>query len=258
MTERNFVEELKGLSGLKVGGKVLRRTHRLYDKVCSTKRELNTIIEYFVTRNIEPAEYFDREFNSLEEALKESDDKGFLHIECERSNPDEGVKVSVDYSSFTEISTGRVLMYSDFSNSTIEDIMKYYTGSLDMEEIFKDKEIPNAKNKVYLANSFSLQMLPSFDAVISARPVSPVYVPNNFISCVGHEDTARVISNMLDTEVPLNRTPIKLDWGDELYVAQFTGGRLPEGVSELPEGVKLQFVRVTAEPCFEAYGDVGI
>ena len=32
--------------------------------------------------------------------------------------------------------------------------------------------------------------------------------------------------------------------GDTLYVAQLTGGRLPEGATELPEGFSFKFLKV--------------
>lgn len=46
----------------------------------------------------------------------------------------------------------------------------------------------------------------------------------------------------------VNRSSQRLTYGDVVYVAQFVGGRLPEGATTLPEGVSLQFFRVTIKP----------
>jgi hypothetical protein len=61
------------------------------------------------------------------------------------------------------------------------------------------------------------------------------------ISIIGHQDLANILG------VPMNRESIKLDSGDTLIVAQVMGGRLPEGSTTLPEGVKIQFLKVTVE-----------
>ena len=100
--------------------------------------------------------------------------------------------------------------------------------------------------KKYLANAFSLQMLGA-DCNVKVRTVKPEEIPADVISCVGHADTARVLTSLLGREVPCNRESISLMEGDELYVAQIVGGRLPEGATTLPEGYELKFIKVTAE-----------
>ena len=67
---------------------------------------------------------------------------------------------------------------------------------------------------------------------------------NGFTSGVGHPDTAAVISTLLGKEVVPNRVNIQLTQGDVLIVAQYTGPRLPEGATELPEGATIKFWRV--------------
>lgn len=97
----------------------------------------------------------------------------------------------------------------------------------------------------YLSNAFSLQMLPVADlGFISVAPICVSDIPAEVISCIGHHDTATVVSNILNREVPCNRQSITLKAGDVLYVAQLTGGRLPEGATSLPEGCKLDFLKV--------------
>lgn len=102
---------------------------------------------------------------------------------------------------------------------------------------------------IFLSNAFSLQMLNCNEKnVVSAEPVSAETVASSdFVSVVGHQDTANVLTEMLAKEVPFNRTSVSLNKGDILYVAQVTGGRLPEGATTLPEGFTITFVKVTVE-----------
>lgn len=97
--------------------------------------------------------------------------------------------------------------------------------------------------KKYIANAFSLQMVEA-GSTISTKAVLPEEIPEDVISVVGHADTARVISGILGRDIPTNRVSIKIEKGDELYVAQIQGGRLPEGATTLPEGVTITFVKV--------------
>lgn len=100
----------------------------------------------------------------------------------------------------------------------------------------------------YLSNAFSLQMLDLKNPVIiNINPVSPSEIPNNAISAIGHVDTAAVVGDILGREVHANRMNLKLEKEDTLFVAQLTGGRLPEGATTLPEGFHLTFVRVTLD-----------
>ena len=54
-------------------------------------------------------------------------------------------------------------------------------------------------------------------------------------SMIGHKDLANILG------VKYNRENIKLNKDDVCFVAQVWGGRLPEGTTELPEGVELRF-----------------
>lgn len=101
---------------------------------------------------------------------------------------------------------------------------------------------------IYLANSFSLQML-NMDKVnsIIVSPISLEEVKGlltNFVSAVGHADTANVLSSTLGLNIPMNRVNISLTPGDVLIVAQLTGGRLPEGSTTLPEGFNFKYAKV--------------
>lgn len=100
--------------------------------------------------------------------------------------------------------------------------------------------------KTYLSNALSLNMLDTSSALnIHIEPVSPTEVStSNFISVVGHPDTANVIANLLGCEVPFNRCSLSLSADDTLFVAQYKGPRLPEGATELPAGATIEFLKV--------------
>lgn len=94
--------------------------------------------------------------------------------------------------------------------------------------------------KKILSNAFSIQMLASFPANVSISQVNASDIPTDVISCIGHADTANVLTDMLGFDVPCNR----VDTDTVLYVAQVTGGRLPEGATKLPEGFEIKFFKV--------------
>lgn len=97
----------------------------------------------------------------------------------------------------------------------------------------------------YIGNAFSLQMLDAnafYD--ISVCSVNPEDIPKKITSCIGHPDTAAVVSAELGRDIPVNRINAHLRPGDALYVAQFVGGRLPEGATRLPEGFAIKYMKV--------------
>ena len=97
----------------------------------------------------------------------------------------------------------------------------------------------------YIGNAFSLQMLDTNAPWnISVCPVAPENIPAEIISCIGHPDTAAVVSAELGRNIPSNRISVHLLPGDTLYVAQFIGGRLPEGATRLPKGFTINYLRV--------------
>jgi hypothetical protein len=90
--------------------------------------------------------------------------------------------------------------------------------------------------ETFLLNAFSLQMI---DVPASVTFEEVESLPEGLTSAIGHADTAAVLG------VPMNRVNVKLNKGDVAYVAQLTGGRLPEGSTTLPEGFKFKFIKVT-------------
>jgi hypothetical protein len=99
----------------------------------------------------------------------------------------------------------------------------------------------------YLANAFSLQMLQDFPCQVAFEELHGIKATSILSqarkgiikSAIGHQDTANVLG------VPMNRINVSLKKGDVAYVAQLTGGRLPEGATELPEDCNFRFIKVT-------------
>ena len=103
----------------------------------------------------------------------------------------------------------------------------------------------------YLANAFSLGMIDFLHGsdgtcLGSTLEVSALTLDlakiwtskNDWDSIVGHEDTARLLTSMLDTKVEVHRVSTSLQHGDKVLVAQYNGPRLPERAKSLPEGSK--------------------
>ncbi len=86
-------------------------------------------------------------------------------------------------------------------------------------------------------------------ADIRVSPINKEEIPfKNCESAIGHQDLADHLN------VPMNRVNTKLSNNDILYVAQFMGGRLPEGTTMLQaeELGLLQFFAITVSyPVFE-------
>lgn len=102
-------------------------------------------------------------------------------------------------------------------------------------------------SKAFLGNAFSGQMIGG-DALIRKVRVTPEEVLQaEWESCIGHPDTANVVAGILGREVACQRVSISLSKGDTLYVAQVMGGRLPEGCTTLPDGMKIVFDKYTIE-----------
>ena len=94
---------------------------------------------------------------------------------------------------------------------------------------------------IFLANSFSLQMITAFPVEFKCDEISREkfdYYKQHAVSYIGHEDLARMLN------VDYNRQSLKLRDGDILLVAQLVGGRLPEGATTMPEGVDIKYLCV--------------
>ena len=98
--------------------------------------------------------------------------------------------------------------------------------------------------KKIIGNAFSLQMLLDPLATIMVFPIHKDEIPfDECESAIGHQDLADYLG------LPMNRVNTKLHKGDVLYVAQFMGGRLPEGTSMLQaeQMGKISFLEIRVE-----------
>jgi hypothetical protein len=94
----------------------------------------------------------------------------------------------------------------------------------------------------YLGNAFSLQMLVDKRALVETFSCSKEECLNKTKSVIGHQDLSDYLG------VPMNRVQTKLQEGDILYVAQYVGGRLPEGTKNIPEMDIVYFKIVVSYP----------
>ena len=98
----------------------------------------------------------------------------------------------------------------------------------------------------YITNAFSLNMIEG-DADLHIRQVSiedASVLASVAESAVGHADTAAVFADVLDVPVPCNRVTLTLNTGDLALVGQYSGPRLPEGATTLPEGATIKWMIV--------------
>lgn len=92
----------------------------------------------------------------------------------------------------------------------------------------------------YLSNAFSLQMIEAKELNLNVREIAMPTAEElkGMTSAIGHQDLANILG------VKCNRMNVKLEAGDELVVAQLTGGRLPEGTTTLPAGFSLKWYKI--------------
>ena len=110
---------------------------------------------------------------------------------------------------------------------------------------------------MFILNAFSLNMIVgNADIVVRevTQKVAAILAPA-CISAVGHADTAAVFSNVLGVEIPCNRATVALKEGDVALVGQYSGPRLPEGATTLPEGATIKWLIVGVNaPSLEGSG----
>lgn len=105
--------------------------------------------------------------------------------------------------------------------------------------------------KVYMSNAFSFNMLlPEHKKGIVKWEVIPAEkvaeeLGSDFVNCCGH--TTELINAMTGLNLSMNRISNKLNPDDKIIIAQYSGPRLPEGATELPENATLVFLKVTVE-----------
>lgn len=113
---------------------------------------------------------------------------------------------------------------------------------------------------LYITNAFSLNMLQGWFATESTAEVTITKESTDsarriienaerggkgIISAVGHAETAAIFSDVLGREIEMNRMNVDMTNVDVLLVGQYTGPRLPEGATTLPEGASIHWYAVT-------------
>ena len=103
---------------------------------------------------------------------------------------------------------------------------------------------------IYITNSFSINML-DCETMVSFRKLNSAddvieclsrHSNDKIISAIGHSDMAKIISNDIGMEIPVQRMTISLDTSNDMViVAQYTGPRLPEGTTVLPDGATIRY-----------------
>jgi hypothetical protein len=125
-----------------------------------------------------------------------------------------------------------------------------------------EKAMNLEKHKLVINNAFSLTMLQHFDYVKVVvqrlsrdevkRKIDEIVKRPDYevVLAIGHESTARLVSQLLGFEVPMNRIQVSLDYRTELLVFQLRT-RLPEGrilSEEELKQVAFDFYFVSLEP----------
>lgn len=101
-------------------------------------------------------------------------------------------------------------------------------------------------NKITLTNAFSINMIKG-DVAVDFREISIekakelIASAEEFVCAIGHVDTAAVVGGILGMDIEPNRVSVTLDYPNDIIVAQYTGPRLPEGATTLPEGATIKF-----------------
>ena len=104
----------------------------------------------------------------------------------------------------------------------------------------------------YVVNAFSLNM-----CKMPHRTEVDHLTPDEFraelrhpdvVQAIGFENTAAIVSGLLGCPIRHNRIDVALQPGDIALVAQYDGPRLEPGVTQLPEGAKIVWQRVTILP----------
>lgn len=98
---------------------------------------------------------------------------------------------------------------------------------------------------IYIGNAFSTKMLDAPQTVKFEEVTEDEFnkVKTTATSAVGHQNTANVLG------VKMNRISLKLKENDVLYVAELRdvaelqGGRLPEGVTTLPDDFAFKYIK---------------
>lgn len=106
---------------------------------------------------------------------------------------------------------------------------------------------------IHILNALPGAIIPAAGGNLRMEPISWTIVRNicsgqNWVSAVGHLDTAAIISGLAGFLVPMNRVsvPVLRD-ADQHILVLYQGPRLAEGSTTLPEGATLSPYLLTFE-----------
>ena len=113
---------------------------------------------------------------------------------------------------------------------------------------------------LYVTNALPGSVLAGADVlkfikISAAQAAEIIDGPLQWVSAVGHADTAALFSAQLGREIGFNRISIPSDffgdvngrvpYNNQILAGVYSGPRLPEGSTTLPEGASIQWVLVT-------------
>ena len=103
---------------------------------------------------------------------------------------------------------------------------------------------------IKICNAFSLNMMSALVADIKVIQITTEeakdFLSVGVESCVGHADTAAVFSRELGVQISAARVTVELTHDETIIVGQYSGPRLPEGATSLPEGATIKWYMVHA------------
>lgn len=113
-------------------------------------------------------------------------------------------------------------------------------------------------SNLFITNAFSINMLPEGGTMVDFIPMSIEEVKKyinrattgsfaaNIVSAIDRADMAKIVSDQVEMAIPMNRVSIKLSVergkiSDTALVAQYSGPRLAEGATSLPDGAEIRY-----------------
>lgn len=107
---------------------------------------------------------------------------------------------------------------------------------------------------ITILNAFSPGMLPVGVTTVTFSDITVdmarALIEPGYTSAVGHADTAALLSDQLGVQVPANRVSVSIPargYGVAPWcglIGQYSGPRLPEGTTHLPEGASIRWIAV--------------
>jgi hypothetical protein len=121
--------------------------------------------------------------------------------------------------------------------NTMRNIFDFFRHRPKMQALKSSAGDRQIVRRPYLCNAISLQMV-KVEGAYSIEVTPTDSFPVDCVSAIGHADMATVLG------VSYNRMSVSLYDGDEAYIAQVCGGRLPEGAKRLPAECEIRIYRV--------------